>query len=275
MNIKALARSNKKGYNVLLVLALLCFSLGLYLVLNFYFSSYLEEKKEDNLKSEIMKLATKGESKVKSINTENNINKEIQSYPAKKTVTPIQKTEIHPENLLPLNKETVGWIKIDKTPIDYPIFQHKDNEYYLKKNAYGNYSRYGSIFEDYRSKMDVSCKNIIIYGHNMRNEAMFGCIKNYVNESFFKSHNIININDTKKDTKWKVFSVYLLNSDKETIAITFKDEQKFLDIATGYLERSLVKTDTKLKGTDRLLTLITCTDASNEDRVVVHAKLIN
>lgn len=37
-------------------------------------------------------------------------------------------------SLLEKNSETVGWIKIDNTNINYPIVQSKDNSYYLTKN---------------------------------------------------------------------------------------------------------------------------------------------
>ena len=75
-------------------------------------------------------------------------------------------------DLSSINKDFVCWINIENTNIDYPVVQGKDNSYYLHRDIYGNYLYAGTTFLDYRDYYDDS-KNLIIYGHNMKNTTMF------------------------------------------------------------------------------------------------------
>lgn len=77
------------------------------------------------------------------------------------------------DKLYEINSDTRGWIKIDSLGISYPIMQYTDNEYYLKKNTYKEDSISGSIFLDYRNN-GFDDRHTIIYGHNMKNDSMFG-----------------------------------------------------------------------------------------------------
>ncbi|MGL4797173.1 MAG: sortase domain-containing protein, partial [Paraclostridium sp.] len=88
------------------------------------------------------------------------------------------------ENLSSKNTNFKFWITVDNTNIDYPVVQSKDNEYYLSKDFYNQDSSSGSIFMDYRNKFDD--KNIILYGHNMKNKTMFNNILKFKEENFFK-----------------------------------------------------------------------------------------
>ena len=71
----------------------------------------------------------------------------------------------------------VAWVEIPNTDIDYPVMQKKnDPEYYLHKNYKGEYSYSGTPFLDSKCSIGKS-QNLIIYGHNMKNGAMFGRLK--------------------------------------------------------------------------------------------------
>src|SRR5690625_4821779 len=60
------------------------------------------------------------------------------------------------DELLKQNEDVVGWITVDGTQIDYPILHSSDNVEYLTENYYGNQSRAGSIFMDYRNDIMTS-----------------------------------------------------------------------------------------------------------------------
>ena len=65
---------------------------------------------------------------------------------------------------------SVGWVKVNNTVIDYPVLQGDDNEYYLYHDAFGRES-YSSAFLDYRADPDGIAK--IVYGHTHAIEAGF------------------------------------------------------------------------------------------------------
>lgn len=101
---------------------------------------------------------------------------------------PTETTKVGFEELQLRNPEIRGWIRIDGTEIDYPIVQGEDNYKYMNKDAVGKDSLSGSIFMDYRNASDFSDKNIILYGHHMAKDMMFGELDKYCDRSFFKTH---------------------------------------------------------------------------------------
>ena len=84
--------------------------------------------------------------------------------------------------LMKLNKDVVGWIKIFDTHISYPVVQGKDNQEYLNKDVFGEFSFSGSIFLDYRNACDFTDSYSIIYGHHMEYGAMFGDVVEFKND---------------------------------------------------------------------------------------------
>ena len=58
-------------------------------------------------------------------------------------------------DLLSQNSDTIGWLTIDGTTIDYVVMHAPDEpDKYLHRDFYGNESRYGTLFvaEDYRGR---------------------------------------------------------------------------------------------------------------------------
>ncbi len=92
------------------------------------------------------------------------------------------------EELIAINKDVFGWIKIYGTNIDYPVLQGEDNDKYLMTAADGRFQATGSIFLDYRNKRDFSDFNNIIYGHSMAYNAMFGDVRDFEEKSFYDEH---------------------------------------------------------------------------------------
>ncbi|PFR88226.1 hypothetical protein COK43_20285 [Bacillus cereus] len=55
------------------------------------------------------------------------------------------------KQVLRINKDYVGWIKINDTKVDYPVVKREDNSFYLSHNFYKEEDRSGSIFMDYKN----------------------------------------------------------------------------------------------------------------------------
>ena len=109
--------------------------------------------------------------------------------------------------LLKINSDTVGWLTINNTKINYPVVQSKDNDYYLN-HAYDKTKNIaGWIYVDYRNDMNNINKNTIIYGHSgLKGNIMFSSLKNVLNENWYNNSNNLNISFSikEKEYKWKI-----------------------------------------------------------------------
>lgn len=89
--------------------------------------------------------------------------------------------------LYAINQDLVGWVKIPNSTIDMQVVQAGDNQTYLKTDFYGNYSRYGCPYMDYRNDPKYLNQNTIIYGHHMSDGLVFADLKNIKPSTALKS----------------------------------------------------------------------------------------
>lgn len=110
-------------------------------------------------------------------------------------------------------KQIAGWIKINGTNVNYPVMYSglKHNDKYLHKNIYGKEDNHGMIFASYLTTSRKISYNYIIYGHNMKDETMFGNLDNYGKPSYAKSHRYINVDTSKYDYVYEVVDVVRLS----------------------------------------------------------------
>lgn len=173
------------------------------------------------------------------------------------------------------NNETVGYIKVNNTNIDYVVVQHNDNSYYLKHNFEKSWNNAGWIFADYHNKLDETDKNIVIFGHNTRDNSMFGTLKSTLNEDWYKNEeNHIVVFVTEKGTYYyQVFSTYSIKPEDYYINTVFKTDDEFNDFIKTIKSRSIYDYGIEVSKEDKILTLSSCiSDVSK--RVVLHAKLL-
>ncbi len=183
--------------------------------------------------------------------------------------------EVNFTELLKKNPDTVGWIKVDGTKVNYPIVQAEDNDYYLS-HAFNKRSNAGGwVFADYRVDFKDFGRNTIIYGHNMNNKTMFGSIPNMLYSGYLNNSNnyYIKISTPTSNTVWKVFSVYTIEPEVYYLKTNFRTEpyDKFLNTLR---DRSVYDFGIDVTTDDKILTLSTC-DNTGTKRVAVHAKMIN
>lgn len=183
--------------------------------------------------------------------------------------------EVNFTELLKKNPDTVGWIKVEGTKVNYPVVQASNNDYYLS-HAFNKTSNQGGwIFADYRVNFKDFGRNTIIYGHNMNNKTMFGSIPNMLYDSYLNnsSNYFIKMSTPSSNTVWKVFSIYTIQPEVYYLKTNFKSEpyDKFLSTLKG---RSIYDFGTDVTTDDKILTLSTC-DNSGTKRVAVHAKMIS
>ena len=205
-------------------------------------------------------------------------NKEIVEQ-IKETVVVEDKNEYKEEytidfnKLIEQNKETVAWIKVNNTNIEYPVVKANNNNFYLNHSFDKSENLAGWIFADYRNKFDNTDKNIIIYGHNMRDGSMFGSLKNILNSDWYENEENTNITLYTENEKciYKVFSIYKIESEDYYIKTEFSNDNEFEQFVNTIKNRSIKKFDIDVSKEDNILTLSTCAN-NNRYRIVLHAK---
>ena len=116
------------------------------------------------------------------------------------------------DSFIEQNGDVVGWLFCENTPINYPVLQSTDNNYYLRKMINKKYNIAGSIFMDYRSQSDMSSLNTIIYGHNMKNDTMFGTFTEYKKQSYYDEHPVLWFLTPEHSYKIELIAGYVTSS---------------------------------------------------------------
>ena len=176
--------------------------------------------------------------------------------------------------LLDQNPDTVAWIKVNGTNVNYPVVQTDNNKYYLKHSFYKKSNNAGWIFLDYRNE-GLSDKNTVIYGHNREDAIMFGTLDRILKKDWQSNtdNHIVQISTATENTMWQVFSVYHVKASSDYIQTEFSSKKKYQEFLDLIISRSMYNFNTTVTTEDKVLTLSTCLNR-NDERIVLHAKLI-
>lgn len=177
-------------------------------------------------------------------------------------------------NLKETNNDTIAWIYVGGTNVNYPVVQTNDNDFYLTHSFDKSKNKAGWLFMDYRNNLSNYEKNTIIYAHNMKDKTMFGSLDNLLTAEWYteEENRIIKMSSEKSNTLWQIFSVYTIETTNDYIQTKFEnneDYQKFINLIKNRTYRNF---NTQVTTNDRILTLSTCHGKTK--KLVVHAKLI-
>ena len=243
-----MAKNKKKLFNVVMrIIELIFLILLVYSSINI-FKWYNNNKENKQIINEIAESVT--------INEDTNEEK---------------KYKINFEELKQKNSDTVAWLKVENTNIEFPIVQANNNSYYLTHNFDKKYNVAGWIFADYKNKLDGTDRNIVVYGHNMRDNSMFGSLKDVITEEWYNNEEnkyITFVTENDYQT-YQVFSVYQIKTEDYYIKTEFKSNEftEFIDTIT---KRSKKDFGINVSKEDTILTLSTCAN-NNKYRVVLHS----
>lgn len=176
--------------------------------------------------------------------------------------------------LMSTNKDTIGWIQVNGTNVNYPFVQTKDNSYYLNHSYDYSKNESGWVFLDYRNNINNLDKNTIIYAHGRNDRTMFGSLRFILNNGWTNNKNnfVIKISTEKENSMWQIVSAYHIPVTSDYLITNFSNNNDFMEFASMITDRSMYDFDTKINENDYLLTLSTCYNKT--DRMVIHAKLI-
>lgn len=165
-----------------------------------------------------------------------------------------------------------AWLTIPGTVVDYPVLQSgaEDPEYYLRRNYKGEYRTAGSLF--FQSDCVRESRALVVYGHNMGDGTMFGCLPQIMRGEISLERNNIQLQMADGVRHYQVAA--MLETDVSRVPFNrtvFADDADFLNHAQSLLNAAAVKTGTPITADSRLLILVTCSYSWDNARYVVVA----
>ena len=185
---------------------------------------------------------------------------------------PVLKNPIDFTQLLSVNSDIVGWLRIRALDISYPVVQGKDNDYYLHRTFEKTDNFAGCLFVNSYNIGDFTDQNTIIYGHNMKNGSMFGKLKNFSDPEVFKKSRYFWIFTPDFIYQYRIFSASVVDKTGLTYQISFTDDEFDQFISRAYSNSVVDNQGVTVTKEDRIVTLSTCT-GDDSTRFVVMGKL--
>jgi len=176
------------------------------------------------------------------------------------------------EALVADNPHAKGWIRVSNTPIDFPLVQTDNNDYYLFHDHLRQPSAYGSIYLDYRVQ-SFEDTHVVIYGHAVKHQAMFGHLIRYTDVQYLRDHPIIEITSASHAYRYQIFSVHLVDARVTHLALPIPSvalQSRYQD----YLAASMHPPTALNPFMNQILTLVSCEYSYQDGRIFVHAVLI-
>lgn len=252
-------RIGKIVYYLLLGIFIICFLVsGLFVVYH-----YVEMKNQDDFYQDLQK----------EIKIPVKVEVETPNQPIIKS-----QFQIDFEALKEKNADSVGWISIEGTLLDYPVVQTPNSpDYYLRRAFDKTDSRYGCPYVQENCDLTKPSDNIIVYGHNMNNDRMFGILDNYLNRGYFLENRYINFNILGEQHVYEIMSVFTMSAiDPKSfdyhVFVDFENREWFDNFVDLCNKNSIYYTGVTAEYGDKFLTLSTCEYTKKDGRLVVIAR---
>ena len=176
-------------------------------------------------------------------------------------------------SLLTVNPDTVGWLKVPNTNIDYPVVQGLDNDHYLNYNFNNEKDRNGWVFMDYRNEKDILDENTLLYAHNRYSSGvMFGPLMDTLYKKWYTNpeNRYITFDTIYGSYQWEIFSIYKVNVNDYGMRIAFNDSDDRNAFIEKIKKRSVYNFNVEIGENDKIITLATCTN-NRSQRMLMHA----
>lgn len=177
------------------------------------------------------------------------------------------------EALAVINPDIVGWLYCEGTPLNYPIVQGEDNDYYLDHLFDGTVHASGCPFLDYRVPDDFTGAHSIVYGHHMKDGSLFASLCNYEEQDYYNEHPRLLLITPERVFAVELFAGYATSVEANAWTLTFDGE----DARNAWIEEALAVSafvsDVRPAASESILTLSTCSYVFDDARFVVHGVL--
>jgi sortase B len=254
---------------IIITLSIVTYLICIFILSRWYVQNERNKKFGESLiqsTEEIEKEESKFIEEYKNLNIETNI----------ETNAVVEYLNIDLSQYINQNTDTVAWLQVNGTNINYPVVQHDNNEYYLDHDFYKRKTNIGWVFADYRNNFNELDNNTILYAHNLINRTMFGQLPYLTGNNWLSNPNnfYIKLSTRKENTIWQIFSVYKIEPTIDYLQVRFYSAENYQKFLNTIKNRSSHNFNVDVTYKDKIITLSTCDDTGTK-RVVVHGKLIS
>lgn len=174
-----------------------------------------------------------------------------------------------------INSDTVGYIKVNNTNINYPVVKTNNNTFYLTHTFDKTENKAGWVFMDYRNHNDNFDTNTILYAHGRLDNTMFGSLRKVIKEEWYTNPDnyILQYSNDYYSSKWQVFSIYRVKETDDYIKTNFSSNEEYISFINLIKSRSIYDFNIDVNTNDNIITLSSC--YNDTDRMVLHAKLVS
>lgn len=253
--------------NIIFILCLLILIFSIYNILNWQINNS-KIRQINNEINEIIDIKNNNEDQ-QLVNPPNNLNDNYFYY------INFPFFSVNFSKLLLKNNNTVGFIKISNTHVNYPVVQTSDNEFYLNHSFDKSENKAGWIFLDFRGNLIDLVDNNVIYGHSRLDGTLFGSLNNVLTSNWQdnKDNYVIYLSTLKENMLFQIFSIYTIPKESYYITPNFASIEKKKVWLNEMKKRNVAPINTLVNENDKILTLSTCQN-NYGGRIVIHSKLI-
>ena len=175
------------------------------------------------------------------------------------------------------NNDTVGWIKMEGTKINYPVLQTpSDPNYYLYRDFDKKQSKRGSIYAWGEADINKPSDNITLFGHHMADGSMFAGLNEYTSKDAWDKNNLIFFDTLTEYHTYKIFAVFKTSANvgqgfSYHKFVDAANEQEFNDFVSSCKKLAFYDTGITPVYGDKLICLSTCEYTLDNGRLVVAA----
>lgn len=174
------------------------------------------------------------------------------------------------------NGDLAGWLKVAEQ-VDLPIAQNESNDYYMTHSFDGQENEAGALFLDERNRISPRDQHLLIYGHNMKDGAMFGRLAQFRELDYLKANPTFTFQSIydAEPTTYVVVAVLDASMDADNqdylkIRVpNFDDEQAALDFMQSLKDFSYFNIPVEVNEQDHLMSLVTCSYLQDNGRLLV------
>lgn len=119
-------------------------------------------------------------------------------------------------------------------------------------------------------------RNTFIYGHNMKNGSMFGQLRKFKTKDYYEQNPYFYIyTPDGKEVKYQIFAVCIVEDTSRSYTRFYNSDEEYLDYLNYVKSIARYDTGVEFNAESKLVSLSTCTNVSETQRLLVHGVKIS